>query len=385
MRILIIEDQKDKLSVLQTELQERLKNHRHEIIHADSLSIASKYIYEKKFELIIIDLMMPVRQGGQPEDISDEIISTIELSDLNKGAHVIALSGFEDLVAEQRTKYTDANIILIYYDRQDDSWKKSLSLAIDRIRKETIFDFVIICALDKERNAYRSTDAQVGEYKNIRGLDCLLLNIGELRGVCVKLPRMGLVDASIISSRAIERFSPRIIAISGICAGCAKSEIGTLIVADPCWEYQAGKWADDGFKIEHYDVGLEVNVKTVLSQLIDQSSNGAQYKKDLPVDPTVDEKIIIAPIASGSAVIASQPRLAQIEEQHRKIAGLDMEMYGLYKSAQLSAVNPIFFGAKTVVDLAHSAKGDQYHEYGAILSARFVIDAIKKLHTDLVD
>ncbi len=68
--------------------------------------------------------------------------------------------------------------------------------------------------------------------------------------------------------------------------------------------------------------------------------------------------------------------MQDIGAQHRKMAGLDMEMYGVYKAAELSSGNPLFFGAKTVVDLADSAKGDTYHEYGSILSARFVLDAI---------
>ena len=91
----------------------------------------------------------------------------------------------------------------------------------------------------------------------------------------------------------------------------------------------------------------------------------------------------MAPMATGSAVIASSERLATIQEQHRKIAAIDMEMYGVLKASRLSAVNPIAFGAKTIVDLADSAKGDRYHEYGSILSARFVLDAIVEIACQL--
>jgi adenosylhomocysteine nucleosidase len=61
------------------------------------------------------------------------------------------------------------------------------------------------------------------------------------------------------------------------------------------------------------------------------------------------------------------------------MAGLDMEMYGVYKAVELSSKNPI--GAKTVADLADNAKADKYHEYGSILSARFVVDAMVVLST----
>jgi adenosylhomocysteine nucleosidase len=81
------------------------------------------------------------------------------------------------------------------------------------------------------------------------------------------------------------------------------------------------------------------------------------------------------PLATGSAVIASTERMGEINLQHRKMAGLDMELYGVYKAADLSALDPVFFGAKTVVDVGDAHKGDTYHEYGSVLSARFVVEA----------
>jgi nucleoside phosphorylase/CheY-like chemotaxis protein len=385
MRVLIIEDQREKYSLIEAEIRNFFHDIAVIIVQADSLSLANKYVFESKYDLIIIDLMMPLRSGDAPEDISEEIISTIELSECNKGANIIALSGFEELVVQQRDRFSEASIVLVRFDTEDSSWKKHISIALSRIRQQLLFDFVVVCALDKERNAFRSTKAEASELRNIRGLDCLPLDISGLRGVCIKQPRMGLVEASVIASRAINRFSPKIVAMSGICAGVAtEAAIGTLVIADPCWEYQCGKWSNDGFKIEHYDVCLEVNARTILSQLIGRLGKGADYKKDLLEDPVVFQSIKIAPMATGSAVIADSDRVAMIREQHRKIAAIDMEMYGVYKAAQLSAINPIVFGAKTVVDLADSTKGDQYHEYGAILSARFVLDAIVDLHKHLV-
>ena len=242
MRILIIEDQDEKYSIIETEMRRFFDKVAVDVTRAETLAIATKCVYETKFDLIIIDLMLPLRAGGEPEDISEEIIATIELSDTNRGANIIALSGFEDLVTEQRQRFADAGIILVHYDGEVANWKKAITAAISRITQQMLFDFVVVCALDKERNAFRSTRAEIGELRNIRGLDCLTMTIEGLRGVCIKLPRMGLVDASIITSRAIDRFSPKIVAMSGICAGISgTSNIGALIIADPCWEYQGRK------------------------------------------------------------------------------------------------------------------------------------------------
>ena len=385
MRILIIEDQDEKFLAIDAEVRHSYVDMAIEVVRADSLAFTTKCIYEFKFDLIVIDLMLPLRPGDEPQDISDDIIATIEMSDLNRGANIIALSAFEELVAEQRARFTEAGIILVHYENEELAWRKHLAIALSRMQQQTLFDFVIVCALDKERYAFRSTYAEIGELRNIRGLDCLPVKVAGLNGVCIKLPRMGLVDASIITARAIERFNPKILAMSGICAGFGtEAPIGTVVIADPCWEYQAGKWAHDGFKIEHYDVCLEINVRTAISQFIDRLGNALEYKTDLIEDAIVFAGMIIAPMATGSAVIANYEKLASIQLQHRKIAALDMEMYGVYKAAQLSAANPLVFGAKTVVDEADSAKDDRYHEYGAILAARITVGAIVELHERLV-
>jgi nucleoside phosphorylase len=382
MKILILEDEDEKFEIIKAEISSAYASASLDLVRAKTLALANKYIYEQRFDLIIIDLMMPLRDNGPKQDISEEIISIIELSDQNRGSNFIALSGFEELVLEQRERFVDVGIVLVHYDGEDAKWKKHIATALARVKEQTVFDFVIVCALEKERSGYKNASCALGDLRNIRGLDCMPITIGGLQGVCIKLPRMGLVEASIVTTRAIERFNPKLVCMSGICAGSSNgAPIGTLVIADLCWEYQAGKWAGDKFKIEHYDIGIDAAVKTALSQMIASDDTGKKYKNELLEDAIVFEKIVPAPMATGSAVIASAERMAQIEEQHRKMAALDMEMYGVYKAADLSARRPLFFGVKTVVDLADSAKGDVYHEYGSVLSARFVVDAIERLLT----
>jgi adenosylhomocysteine nucleosidase len=188
---------------------------------------------------------------------------------------------------------------------------------------------------------------------------------------------MGLVEASVVTARAIERFRPRLVAISGICAGVpGEAKLGTLIVADPCWEYQAGKWSDNKFKIEPYAASIKPTFRTHINQIIAADRLGHALKSDLGFDELRSEEIIIAPLATGSAVIASKEYLERVAEQHRKVAGIEMEMYGVYKAAELATAPPLFFGAKTVVDMGDSKKGDTLHVYGSILSARFTAKVI---------
>jgi nucleoside phosphorylase len=106
-----------------------------------------------------------------------------------------------------------------------------------------------------------------------------------------------------------------------------------------------------------------------------------ELEKDISVDrPSIKSTPRIVPFASGSAVVASTDRIKEIADQHRKMAGIDMEMYGVYKSLKLSCRPEImFFGVKTVVDFADEQKSDNLHNYGAIVSSRFAVMAIKEL------
>lgn len=379
MKILIADDTEEKTRKIRDVIEQAMKGHTLRFDVATSLQISTKKIYEETYDLIILDLMMPQRDGDLPIDVTNDIISCVELSDKNKMSNFIALSSYTEMVGENQQRFSESGALTVHFD-DNDEWIKHLSAYLLRMRQKMGFDFIVICALEKEREAFRKSYFEVHELRNIQALDCLTVKIGNMHGACIKMPRMGLVNASIITTQAIERFSPKLVAMSGICAGIVgETEIGTLVVADTCWEHQAGKWSEDGFKIEHYDVSLETNIKTTISQFFAEDKLGHKYKKDLPQTELNSQQITIAPFTSGSSVIASDEKLADIGIQHRKVAGLDMEMYGVYQACELSSSKPLFFGAKTVVDLANSNKGDEYHEAGSVLSARFVSDAIKHI------
>ena len=91
--------------------------------------------------------------------------------------------------------------------------------------------------------------------------------------------------------------------------------------------------------------------------------------------------LTLSPTTSGSAVISNEEAMSQIGTQHRKVAGLDMEMFSILQAASNSIQKPLFFGAKTVVDLGDTHKDSTLHTPGAALSARFVVDVIERILT----
>ena len=123
-------------------------------------------------------------------------------------------------------------------------------------------DFLIVVALEEEREGFRHTEAEMIGDRNVAGLNLRYLQVSNDEqfsfGAILLLPEMGLVSATAYTARAIAELRPCLVAMAGICAGHSeKTELGQIVIANPVWEYQAGKWSADGFKIAPSHIKLD--------------------------------------------------------------------------------------------------------------------------------
>lgn len=379
--VLVVEDEQDKREAICAEISGYFGDE----IGLDTSSTfaeATQRILGRRYDLIVIDLMLPRRSGDLAVDVSEEMIDHLANSELNRLATVVAISRFEEVVIKRQGAFTKAGIFLIGYAEADD-WKACLRVCIQKAAFRTVYDFVIVCGLERERAAFEAVHHPgfvFGDLITTQGLDVRELKIGNLCGACVLAPRMGLVDASITASRALDAFTPKLICMSGICGGFAgETEQGALLVSDVTWEHQVGKWKGKNFEVRSYQEPLNNDVRIALSQMIEcdpKLSNLASGKFEIQM-PHLEARL--CPTVSGSAVIASAEYAESIAKQHGKVAGIDMEVFGVYRAAALHGRSVICFAAKTVVDLANEEKSDDIQQAGAILSARFVVKAIDSL------
>jgi len=203
---------------------------------------------------------------------------------------------------------------------------------------------------------------------------------GGRRGLIIDLPRMGLVDAAVTAGQCIEKFRPKLVAMSGICAGFpGRAELGQLLVAELAYEYQSGKWTADGFSQEPYQVAVAEHVRVLAMEMLDDpgllSRLEEGWRSDRPSGMGAPKPAIFT---SGSAVIASSDLMEQVATLHRRVSGLDMETYAVMRAAQVAPCKPDFICAKTVVDLAGADKNDKLHPYGSMISAKFTVDFIER-------
>jgi nucleoside phosphorylase len=291
-------------------------------------------------------------------------------------ALLLAISSYPSDFPELREYFESRGCILADFSNAK-AWKSTLDHLLIQLNKNTKLDFVIFCALQEERNPYAVLQGARPITRN--AIDCVDFEVAGKKGTAVLLPRMGLVNASITSALCIDRFRPRVVGMSGVCGGfTARAELGQLFVSAMAYEYQSGKWTTDGFKQEPYQVATDHNTLTNLQALANSKGLLARLEQGFSGDrPAKMLQPKVGIFTTGSAVIADQKFMSQIEQYHRKVNALDMEVFGVQRAAELSPFKPDCICAKVVVDLGDKRKGDKIHAYGSYVSAKFLIHALE--------
>lgn len=383
MKVLVIEDEADKVDKIKSVVSEYFEGIAVEFDEFSTYGKAVGRIHSSDYDLILTDLYLPRREGDEPTDCSEDLLEAFVESEQNTKTIIVAISRISDLIESAQGKFSRAGIFLLPY-LDTDHWVSCLKVCMQRVNFSVAKDFLIFTALEKERAAFRKVEFdyfKYGEQQNYFGLDCREIELGPFKGMCIVQPRMGLVDASVVAARAISLFRPSLAAMAGICGGFAgEVKLGQLVVSDVCWEHQSGKWSANGFELASYQETISNEIRTVLQQMLNDDPKLESLCEDFHSFNVSSESLgVVAPTVSGSAVIASSERQKAIQSQSRKIAALDMEVFGIHRAAALSNPPVGCFAAKTVVDLADEEKDDSVHQYGTILSARFVAKALHEL------
>ncbi len=385
MNILLLEDDSAKLS----QIKEALLQFEPDAIITE-VSNAFDYLKQvssHKFDLILLDLLIPrSSRETKVEDHCHQLVDATRGPDSKAfKTPAIVLTEYVEDSEEFFSVLNNVDINVISFD-QEGTWKAALAIKVVSARPKVKFDYVIVCALTKEAEAFQEVAEELGPLKTLNGLLCREILIGKSRGVVVELPRMGLVSSAVIASYAIERFEPKLICMSGICGGVpGESKIYDILVTDVCHQHDVGKWTDNGFKVEHYDVQIETKIRNRLQELERDTKIKAFLEKNLDTQrsefpeniESIKANIRLASTSSGSAVMAQEGKTASLSEGQRKLAGFDMEIYAVFEAARLSEIRPTYFAAKSVVDDGDKNKGDRFHRIGCLLSAKFIVAAVR--------
>jgi nucleoside phosphorylase len=200
---------------------------------------------------------------------------------------------------------------------------------------------------------------------------------GDIRLVATCASSMGLTSAAIVSTNLIYSFRPTLLLMIGIAAGTEASgrNYGDILVADPSVDYRSGKVANRAGKKEflpdQYPIPLGPQLRSVLQSYKGATDPFSDIKTAWPdVAPTSALDIHIGPVGTGDQVVDDIDTIRGVQKGWRKLIGLEMESYGLYRAAHEAQPAPLFVAMKAVSDFAQK-KSDNWQEYAAYTAASF--------------
>lgn len=379
MKILIVEDSNDKFQAVMTSMTNAFPAFKQEFYRSESLHDYVRKVNSEKFDLIVFDILLPRRDGEESIDLSLDLIEETS-GTRNASTAAVALTQMISPEYDTLVRFNEKGIpVLFYRDGEDNDLAGIVKLA-SSLNDVSRVDFIIVCALEKEAGAFESTDMKLGNWKAGLGASmCRRAEISNLKGFLFVLPAVGLTNAALLTAKVVEKYRPRVVAMSGICAGMpGDCKFTDVIVAELAWDYQVGKFTEAGFKQEVYQEAVDPHLISKLKHHVKTSSLSEKLRSTVlnGTKGVYSPEILFGPMASGSAVVADKAVVEKIEGQQRKVLGIEMEIAAVFAACRFSSVEPLFFAAKGVVDFADKEKSDIAHEWGSKASAIVVTELL---------
>lgn len=396
IRILVVDDNTLRVSSIAAMLT-KSNIASSNIKYVDSVMDAKREILKTRYDLMLLDLVLPTRPGEEPLPTAgiDLLHEIVYLSTYKLPQNVFIISEYENALEKLSDIEGTISFSTIKYDATCDSWKSRLQNYIDQlIRAETEhlndydYDIAVICAL---------ASPELFEVKRLpfewSSLDILGDSTSYYTGtycgkrlVCASAYEMGMSAAAILSTKMIMKFRPKYLIMTGIAGGTDKEKLnfGDVMVADPCFDYGSGKRVQiDGksvFKPDYRQIRLDDSVVKIIQHLSSQSkvlydiSSSCEYEK-----PNNTLQVRIGPFGSGAAVLTDSTIIDEVTEHNRKFLGFDMEAYGVMLAGYISSTpKTVPIVIKSVSDFG-DGKDDRYQKYASYTSAKTLEHLIKLL------
>ncbi len=256
-------------------------------------------------------------------------------------------------------------------------------------------DVGIICALEYPElaavvNAFGGGGSwkEVGDARHAhiyREARLITADGATLRTLATTSTSMGLTAAAIATTQLIMQFRPRLVVMIGIAAGtrAGGKQFGDVLVADPSVDYNSGKVVlakgIREFQPDPYPIGLNPRLRSVLQKYKGPHSLFTEIRKRWNGDSPVEANCLhVGPVGAADQVIDDETRILEVQKNWRKLIGVEMETYGVYRAVHESPEpKPRVASFKAVCDFA-AEKSDSWQEYAAFVAAEFAVEFLKR-------
>lgn len=401
INILCVEDSPAKARVVEDVLTQIVGIGTGNIDYAQDLVSAKRLLAQKAYDLAIVDIQFPTRFGSAPERLAGiRLLEEIDSNrTLNRPSYIIGLTEFDDCIESANEFFNSRTFDVVRYSIESSDWRNQLTYLVRHVQRavdlaETStknIALAIVCALrSPELSAVLSLPIEWKRCENTS--DCIEVYEGTIESssglhtvICASAMEPGMAASASLCTMLVERYRPRILAMTGIAGGIeGESNFGDIVVADVVWDYTSGKYIEEDdkkirFLAEPRTIDADALIKsqmlrTATSEVLKEIK--ARYSKKRP---DVDLKAHFGPMFCGNAVVATKDMVRSLSDMNRKIRAIDMESYSVFCSAKYSArPEPLVIVAKSISDHANAAKNDDWHEYASYTSASLLCEWAKR-------
>ena len=200
---------------------------------------------------------------------------------------------------------------------------------------------------------------------------------------------MGMVPAAILATKSIRAWQPAFIAMTGICAGVRNEvNLGDLVIAKQLLDYGSGKIKEGKLIPDYSPVALDADICGRAIELAGDTALLKEIRDSWPLatgKPDTDLKAHVEAFGSGAAVVTDIRVIEEVKGHKRSLKAIDMEAYAVARSASEASGGPIpCMVVKAVQDFADSYKSDDYREYAAFVSAKFLFRFLERNAVEIV-
>jgi Nucleoside phosphorylase len=403
-----MDDNTEKVTRISKVLTDRCLVIPENIETAGSLNSGRDKLSKNFYDLLILDLVLPVSDGDEIEPGKSEgfINELSRIGRYKKPIYIIGLSEYQEKVEQNADKFEDKLWKLIHYNMKTEDWEVILQCAVDSILStkgillksiinKNKYDFGIICALSEEFEQMKESSNTEWKKMNVSNINIdfftteIRSELGHsLKIIAARNNMAGMQAASVMAATMYSLFDVNAIFMTGICAGFKKPDddmdFGDIFIAESEYDYGSGKLTEteNGFLIKpepkqiecSFDLQSKINTfKEICHKEVELPA--VLKKKNLNYINRVP-KIFFNPGACGSYVVGDKSFMQSlVDNNNRKLRGLDMEGYGLYLAAHMLGRQALMI--KCISDYADSDKGDDYHIMCAFSSAWFLFEFLK--------
>jgi nucleoside phosphorylase len=357
--------------------------------HISNHRLVSELSFERCFDGIILKGFIESESFKRTD-----LLSFLEKGKQNASSALEGHGGLADVVATGTTKRPAAELKHLVADgTQIASQHAKLSKELVSRSIYNPYDIAIICALqDPEFEKLKNVDTEHLKWKLLNLRDSHFYWTTEIETAHGKRFSMvagvpsfaGLTSSAILATKMVLMFQPRVLLLVGIAAGTRDSgrDYGDILIPQQAIDYSSGKIVQMPSKGIRFEPDPHpVSIPQPFLALFQNKSK--EYLSDIEKlwpgpKPKSALNIHIGPIASGDVVVASSEKVKSIREHWRKLIGVEMEAYAVYRAAyEASAEPPHFAAIKAVCDFAEQTKTDDWQDYAAFTAAQYCYRILK--------